>query len=223
MVIRNRLFAFLFRVASFGVSVWSCYLLFATRPPAIALCYFTVQTNILIAGVFALLVLFNLIDLIKHGLHGVAAGLWMPFALAGLLYALMTAIVGNGFLSQSPYTLTTVLAHIVTPALYLLDWMLFEEKGTVKWWHAFYWLVFPAFYGAFIFIRPTIWPDVIVDTKNNSMYPYYFIDVTKNGAQQVSINVAILAAAFFVLGLVIVFFNNLMGGRFKKRTPSLKV
>jgi hypothetical protein len=222
MVVRNRLISFLYRAATFGIAVWTCVLLSATNEP-LFYGYFSIQSHLLTTIIFGLMATFNLIDLLRHGIHGVAAGMWMPVCLAILCYSLVSAVGGAFYAFQGlQYTLPVILAHIVVPVLFLFDWILFEEKGTVHWWHAFYWMIFPSFYLAFIFIRPKIWPNTKFTLLGSaSAYPYDFIDPA-HGWTQVLFTSLGLVLGFFVIGLVLVFLNNLMAGRFRHRGPELK-
>jgi hypothetical protein len=223
MMIRNRLLSLLYRIAAFGIAVWTCVLVGAENQ-SLFFGYFSVQSQLITTIAFGLLIIFNFIDLLRHGIHGVPAGIWMPVSLAFLCYSFVTGTVGNvyAFFGLS-YSLNVILVQIVVPILFLVDWILFEEKGTVKWWHAFYWMIFPSFYLAFIFIRPKIWPNTeFTLLGKTSLYPYDIIDPNAHGWTQVLLVSLAAVFAFFLVGLVLIFFNNLMAGRFRRRGPELK-
>jgi len=222
MVIRNRLFALLYRCVAFGIIIYTLVLLLDQPDVGISLCYFTNQSNILLAVLFGLMIVFNAIDL-RHGIKGVPAGAFMPLSMAILLYICITGIVYNGILVPFQglgYDLALVMGHVVTPLLAILDWVLFEEKGTIRWWHGFYWLVYPIFYCVFILVRPIIWQNSFFgDPGGVSKYPYFFLDANKIGWGMVFLWIGVLIVAFFGMSELLIFLNNLIAGKYRKRGP----
>jgi hypothetical protein len=67
------------------------------------------------------------------------------------------------------------IEHVVAPTLYVIDWLLFVPKGTLKFRSAFVWLLFPLAYAVLSLIHGAL----------TGFYPYPFIDETKLGYDKV--------------------------------------
>jgi len=101
------------------------------------------------------------------------------------------------------------IEHVVAPTLYVVDWLLFVPKGTLKFRSAFMWLLFPLAYAVFSLIHGAL----------TGFYPYPFIDETKLGYDEVLTNMGGLVDAFTGLGLFLIGVDRGLG-RIKKRSPS---
>lgn len=216
MPIRNRLISLLYRVVAFAVSVFTLVSLFAEGPGWSTLCFFGAEVNLVICIFLGFVIVFNLIDLIKHGVSGMPAGPNMAFSLSLCTMAVLTSIVyfsvigpRDGFV----FSLSSILSRIVMPVLLLTEWILFEEKGTVHWWDPFYWLIYPIFYGTFMLLRPIIWTNAWL--INGSIYPYYFLNYSALGGGVTTGWCFGILGICFVIGESIIFFNNLLAGRFR--------
>jgi hypothetical protein len=93
------------------------------------------------------------------------------------------------------------IEHVVTPALYVIDWVLLVPKGTVKWRSAFIWLVFPLVYAVYCMIHGAV----------TGFYPYPFINVSNLGYDRVLINMAVLVLVFLGLGLGLIGVDRRLG------------
>jgi hypothetical protein len=90
---------------------------------------------------------------------------------------------------------------VVTPALYVIDWVLFVPKGTVRWKSAFVWLGYPLVYAAYSLIHGAV----------TGFYPYPFINVGELGYDKMFLNMGVLVLVFFGLGLALVGIDRRMG------------
>ena len=93
--------------------------------------------------------------------------------------------------------------HAVVPVLAVLDWMLFMPHGRLRAVHAVEWLVYPALYAVFIFIRAEAAPPFYGTTR----YPYPFIDADILGGW-VALIVIAMAVGFYALGRLFVFLEG---------------
>ena len=214
MVVRNRLIALLYRIIAcvcMGV-VLSFYL--AEFPSFwVAICHFDVEMMLIMTTWEALVILFNLIDM-RHGIYGVAAGPYMPFALPYIVYCLLAGFVFFFFSLPSgtgSSSLVSNLFHAALIVLPFLDWFLFDEKGTVPYYRAFAGLAYPFFYFLFSWIRTIIFPDTPV--RGDEMYAYPFFDVSRT-----SIFFDVLVAVIVIYGSIFLFIllNNLLSGKYRK-------
>ena len=87
--------------------------------------------------------------------------------------------------------LVDTIEHVVTPALYAIDWVLFVPKGTIRWGSAFVWLVYPLGYAVYSLIHGAV----------TGFYPYPFINVGALGYDKMFLNMGVLVLVFFGLGL----------------------
>jgi hypothetical protein len=97
----------------------------------------------------------------------------------------------------------------VAPTLYVIDWLLFVPKGTLKFRSAFVWLLFLVAYAVFSLIHGAV----------TGFYPYPFIDESKLGYDQVLTNMGGLVGAFAGLGLVLIGVDRGLG-RIKRQPAS---
>ena len=112
----------------------------------------------------------------------------------GLIYNIILRFIWN---PQGLQKIVDELLHSVIPVLFLLLWIFFAKKKTIKLKDFFPWLIYPLLYLVFVLIRGAF----------SGFYPYPFIDVTKLGYQKVFINslgvtfiFIVLCALFIVIG-----------------------
>jgi hypothetical protein len=128
-----------------------------------------------------------------------------------LAYIIIVAVIYHFLLAklwnpQGWELVADTIEHIVAPALYIIDWVLFVPKGTMKFKSAFIWLVFPFAYAVYSLIHGAI----------TGFYPYPFIDVSKLGYDKVFANMAVLILVFAGLGLLLISVDRWLGRRREK-------
>lgn len=225
MPIRNRLISLIYRLITLGIGIFTVVLLFASESNGIfALVYFGAESSLAAVVIILLNVIFNLIDLIRHGTKGVPASVYMPLTLGVLSFLLSDAIcysVASPFMGGyglDSSLIATVFSHGVLPFLFLIDYLLFDEKGTVAWKHAIYWMSYPLFYFALTMAAHYIF--------DSTFFPYKFLNSEKfiarggfvagnNGWNGVILSVALLAVGFALCGFLAILLNNLLSGKYK--------
>jgi hypothetical protein len=144
------------------------------------LCYFTIQSNIIVLGVCVALA-------------------WRPQRwswvdgvprLVGLVCITVTGIVYYALLAGDEHfvgiaKVGDVLAHAVSPLLYVGTWLLLGPRSRLVRGHVSRMLVFPVFWVALTLIRGAI----------IHVYPYDFVDVGANGYVSVLVTIVALTAA----------------------------
>jgi hypothetical protein len=93
------------------------------------------------------------------------------------------------------------IEHVVAPALYVIDWLVFVPKGTLTFKSAFVWLAFPFAYAI----------DSLIHGAVMGFYPYRFLDVAALGYEQVLLNMGVLIVVFAALGLLLVGLDHVFG------------
>lgn len=231
MVIRNRVIAFIYRVCLFAFGGVSLYYLFSSAQnfnmAAWGFLSFGIETTLFAMGILLAEIIANGIGLAK-GSQGLAPGVWSPLFFSALVYVLSSSLAN---LISAPIFLQTIfqgsqlpvtlISHLFFPIAFYLDYLLFGEKGTVKWIHPVYWVVYPIFYFAFSLVAHYIW--------NYGWFPYPFLDyVTYATALTPGTEIAEAWAHVWITGLVflgsflvfsyfIVFLNNLFAGVYRPR------
>ncbi len=212
MVIRNRFIALTYRV--FALAILLLSLIFYFRSPIatyVAISYFGVLSSFMLALLFFLEVIFNLIDL-RRGVNGIPAGVNMHFSLSVTCFS-MEASIGH-FISVALYGNTSLMETLFYIALFLLplgDWLMFDEKGTVPFYVSFTSQIVPIFYGIFSVFRAIIWPNAPL--KNGTMYPYPFLDPHSAWFWP---GCFIVFALLLLFTMLIIFLNNLLSFKYRK-------
>ena len=144
------------------------------------LCYFTIQSNIIVFVVCAALAW--------------RPERWRSIAgvprLVGLVCITVTGIVYYALLAGDQHfvgiaKIGDILAHAVSPLLYVGTWLVLGPRGQLKRHHAVPMLVFPVFWVALTLVRGAF----------IHIYPYDFVDVQANGYIAVVVTIASLTAA----------------------------
>ena len=157
--------------------------------------YFTILTNILAATVLTGAALGQRGTFFSRA--GTQTAIASYITIVGLVYV---TILRHLWAPTGPQWLADTLLHYAMPALYVLFWFFFVQKGTLNFRDSLWWLIFPFGYVALILARGA----------PSGFYPYPFIDVAKLGYQQVLLNSAGLFAVFAVCGLIYVALSRLL-------------
>ncbi|MFC3999870.1 Pr6Pr family membrane protein [Nocardiopsis sediminis] len=175
------------------------------------LVYFTVQSNAILVACFAAGAYASFRGrpgpppVVKGAatLYILITGLVFHLVLSGGPVPLPPAVPGEPDAQVLPFIDTGLLMHTVTPLLAVLDFLLFDRHGRLRWRHAALWLAYPLVYVVFTTVRGIVLP--------GSAYPYFFVDVPVIGYDGLLLNVLGYAIAFYLLGLVIVGVDRLAG------------
>lgn len=97
------------------------------------------------------------------------------------------------------YSAYNFLLHYIVPILLTADWIFFTDKDGAPWTLVITWMVIPAAYTVFIYIRA--WLTIALHGRSN-LYPYTFLDPRLHPWPQVIRNILIVGAIFFAIGLV---------------------
>ncbi|MEO3408002.1 Pr6Pr family membrane protein [Mucilaginibacter sp. CAU 1740] len=163
--------------------------------------YFTILINLLAAISLSVIVLKPKSNGAVYFLQShVFAGITLYITIVGLTYNL---VLRQLWQPVGLFKLADELLHSVDPLLFVICWLLFAPKTVLKWKQALNWLWVPFIYSVYIFIRGAI----------SHLYPYPFMDIDKFGIQQVIINSGFMLIAFLVIGLLLVWINNIIAKR----------
>jgi ABC-type Fe3+-siderophore transport system permease subunit len=150
------------------------------------LTYFTVQVNwIVVAVCIAYLLNPTRNTAVWRTLRFVAL---IGIALTGICYY---ALVASELHFHGVYAVGDVLAHVVSPILYVATWLLFGPRGQATWSGVIAIVVYIGAWTAFTLIRGAL----------TDIYPYGFTDASENGYAFVFMMAGILTLFAFILAL----------------------
>ncbi len=161
--------------------------------------YFTVLTNLLVAVVTTALLARGKQDsfLTRPSTTSASA---VYIAVVGMIYSLLLRALWEPTGLQ---LVVDIALHDTIPILYVLFWLLFVTKGTLKWIAPVWWLIYPLVYVGWTVLRGWRTGD----------YPYHFADAAVLGYPTVFLNTALILAGFFGLGLIVVAIDHLIARR----------
>jgi hypothetical protein len=156
------------------------------------LAYFTILTNLLVAGYFSLRLLApqSAIGqwLAQPALgSGIAMFVTLVCVIVHLILRHLQQLTGLAFIADT-------ILHYVTPILFVIFWIGWVPKRTLAWRHALWWSLYPLAYFVYAMVRGPI----------SEFYPYPFIDVAKLGYATVAVNAVLISVAFVLAGLAVI-------------------
>lgn len=154
--------------------------------------YFTVQSNVLLAGVLAVL---GVLTLARRRAPawavGVRAACVTYIVLVGLVYATLLAPLGAA--GGVPVAWANTVLHVLTPLYAVADWLLAPDRERLRARAVALFLGYPLVWAAVVLVRGA----------TDGWVPYPFLDPA-NGYGTVALYVLAIAAAVAVVGAVVV-------------------
>ena len=131
----------------------------------------------------------------------------------GMLGILLTFLVFNIMLAgaadrdpQLNWRIGSLLFHVVLPIMYIADWFLFYERKKCKWFYPLLSVSFPLSYVIFLLIQAVILgfdSSILIPTSTTPLiYPYFFVNLDKQGIGGVLMWIGILLVAFVAVGYI---------------------
>lgn len=149
------------------------------------LCFFTIDSNLLVAVTSALVAFTS-----RRG--RLFAVLWLD-ALVGIIVTgivYQVALAGLYELHGLPLFADTML-HKVTPILFVLGWLVAGPRGALTWRTVWWSLLYPLAWLAFTLPRGAI----------TGFYPYPFVDAATHGYGRVTLNCIAIGLFFTALAI----------------------
>jgi hypothetical protein len=158
--------------------------------------YFTILSNLL--AVICLTALFKANSRLGKCFFQprVFSAIALYITIVGVVYNLVLRSLWH---PEGLFKLADELLHSVNPVLFVVYWLVYVPKTSLKWGQALSWLWFPFIYSVYIFIRGSI----------SHLYPYPFMNIDKLGVPQVAINSLLMLIAFLLIGFLFVWINRL--------------
>jgi hypothetical protein len=154
--------------------------------------YFTILTNLLVAGYCTILLLPGNSRLKQFTQRpATITALTVYITVVGITYQFLLRHIWD---PQGLQRVVDELLHSVIPLLFVVYWVLYENKRQLKWRFMLFWLVYPIIYAIY----------TVIHGYFSGFYPYPFVDVNKLGYATVMTNsLGLLVAFFFFSGALI--------------------
>ncbi|RON48631.1 hypothetical protein BK666_09415 [Pseudomonas frederiksbergensis] len=121
----------------------------------------------------------------------VSSGIAVSIVVVALAYSLLLRHLWH---PEGWQLLADELLHDIMPLLFLIYWWCCVPKGTLRWRHIGWWVIYPLVYFAYVLLRGHVL----------SAYPYPFIDVGALGYPQVFLNAGGILAGFVAIAVLVV-------------------
>jgi hypothetical protein len=154
--------------------------------------YFTILTNLLVAG-YCILLFLPGFSRLKRFIQrpGTITALTVYITVVGITYQFLLRHIWE---PQGLQRVVDELLHSIIPLLVVVYWVLYEDKRQLKWRFMLFWLVYPLIYAIYL----------VIYGHFSGFYPYPFVDVNKLGYPTVMANsVGLFVAFFFFSGALI--------------------
>ena len=146
-------------------------------------------------------------------------GIFAPQAkYTAMISLLVTALIAHFLLFDAMFqdgqlVWHLVAMHYVVPAMSVLDWLLFDEKGKMAVWGPFAWLSLAAAYLVVVMIGAG---PLGLDlgggtTAGQTRYPYTFLDPAISGVDGVALFIGAMVVAFVLIGYLIFGIDKALG------------
>lgn len=143
---------------------------------------------------------------------------WWSLIKGGLtMAAVASGLVAYFVLGQSPLALlrtgavASLLLHYAVPLLTVLDWLLFDRKGSFRPTDPLVWAVFPNVYSLYATVRGFL----LSPAFGGSRFPYAFMDYDALGVGRVLLHWLVFNLAFLCLGYLFWLIDWFAGGKRK--------
>lgn len=161
--------------------------------------FFTILTNIM-------LVLIYLSELWSAGW----LGWWRNPVTRGMMAAAIALVMGfyhfvlaGLWAPQGWLQIADVSLHYITPALYLLWWLVFQPKGNLRFADLGWMILPPAIWLAWAMLRGAVVNE----------YPYPILEAHKLGYPAVALNILMVLAVLVALFAIVIAIDRVMGRR----------
>ncbi|MGT2742204.1 Pr6Pr family membrane protein [Streptococcus plurextorum] len=182
------------------------------------LLYYTVLSNTLVFSFLFFLIFLESKGGTRHTsprLLRIKGGVTMAIMITCIIYHFMLAPIAK---PEDYWNIRNFLVHYIAPIGMILDTLFLDNKKVYRWFDPFSWTIVPLAYFAFAIFNGMVMK-LPIPGAVDSPYAYFFINVNKYGLERVLINSAIIAAAYVVVGYILLISKGFIGT--KKDASSL--
>ena len=233
MVIRDRLIALIYRIVILALGVWTLTVQLTTN--AVNNFWVGFGNYASIVTLFGCIIILSEIIANAIGMKEkrttIAPGV-VPFLFHGALTLLVSLAVIHPFYCyfvgvnymKADTLLYSLLSFVFFPLAILLDWILFGEKGTVKWSYGMFPLFVPIFYYLFSLMRKLLVSgstySTLVFDPNTFIMSNHLPEAFSagNGWAGVFISILSIFAVITFVDFALILINNLLARRYVHET-----
>ena len=223
----NKRFYFIYRFLTIAsLSLGLIFNLINTPYPSRLMAYFTMQSNLLCLIVF---IFFPLIKKNHKNFYCTCKGaITVAILLTAIVY--LIALMPNSFsmYSINNYRLSKALGnwlvHVISPILVTLDYILFDEKGHLKLYYPWIWLIIPILYVCFVYLFHSLGGH-FYGIGGSRDFAYFFLDYKKIGIFAVIWWIIRISIFVIILGYALIGIDKILAGIKKgvvKKVPKQK-
>jgi hypothetical protein len=164
--------------------------------------YFSIQSNILVAMTtfyFIMIPRFTRFSAIVRG------SVMLCILVTGLVFHIVLVPHYTEFFKEG-LAFKDHLTHTIAPLGFVLDWLLFDQKGLMKFFDIKYWVIYPLLY----------WIITVSQGAFSGVYTYFFMDIGKIGFGAALAWLLALSVIFIIIGFVLIGIDNLL----RKQVPT---
>lgn len=204
----------IYRIIIVVVATIALYLNFKLFTFQKGILYFTNLSNLFCLIYFAILIILTLLNKVKRDdkyyiFKGMAT---MGITLTMVIYnTILTSNTGMG--PFEGHMLECNLVHLVVPLLVIFDYIIFGKKGNLKKEYPIIWSSILILYQIFIILYAAAGGTFL----DGASYPYFYMDINKYGTSGIIINLGVLFVIYILYGELIVFLDNLVAKKRKKK------
>lgn len=190
--------------------------------------FFTVQTNLFVALIQTILIVSIICKMCKKELAFTKSTLFSKLRLLTSFFITITfiiycfvlapcGIIFSGKTFAEMFDFRNILLHIVVPVLAFVDYILFCPKNTVSYKQIWVFLIYPAIYTCFVYLRVVFGGSAFV---SGSKYPYFFFDPSLNefGIKFVIVCLIAIAVIIVSLALIYIFMDKKIDNHKRRKT-----
>ncbi len=206
-IINNKYFILTYRIAAFVISlcgILSHIGMFSGGADIKVLLTYTVQSNILVCGVFFILSLRTIYS-IRSGEEKTDHGFYPPLSFAAMIDILLTMLIfwvvlaPTNWAGLKLYSVDNLTVHMITPMMIFADRIMFYADAYMKKREILYAVIFPYIYILESFINGRFKIVMFPNVGGGSYYLYPFLNFDRLG-WMVFVYVILLTLFFLFIG-----------------------
>lgn len=192
--------------------------IYHTSSISVILSYYTLQSNVICLVFFVVIVIVSAVKeeyQEKDIYHFFKGGITIAIAITGIVYAIALAPVGvemNVNIDGFEKFMSNFLVHRLSPLLVILDYFIFDQKGKLKFYYPFIWLIIPLDYLIYVYAY-TANGGEFFSIGGSRKYAYTFLDYTQIGYYGVAMAIAIMGAFILLISFLLVTVDRILGKR----------
>lgn len=162
--------------------------------------YFTVLSNLLLGAaslLFAIGLELKLCGVLKRVPRGVRLLKYMAVAAVGLTFATVLCFIGPRTGFRGSYKGANLWLHLILPVMAMLEYLLIDREGRLRFRHTFLCLICPAAYGVFYL------GNLIINGYGGQGHPNDWYGFADSGPAGVFVVIAALVLGAWLIGLVL--------------------